>query len=451
MDLELQPECDDTRTEVGSYFVSNYPPFSVWSAGHVPAALAALDRPPGEDTTPTPLGLYLHIPFCRKRCKFCYFRVYTDKNSRDIEVYLDALAREAALYAERAALHGRELTYVYFGGGTPSYLSSEQLSRLIDRIREHWVWDRAPEVTFECEPGTLQKSKLETIRSIGTTRLSLGIEHFDDEILSLSGRAHKSPEIHRAYQWAREVGFEQINVDLIAGMLGDTEAKWRKTVETTLSLEPDSLTVYQMEVPPNTIIARELKGPERGASVATWRTKRAWVDFAFRRFEEAGYVVSSAYTVVKPSPKGRFLYRDSLWHGADMIGIGVASFSHLAGFHFQNVDSWDAYVTALGHDEQSPHPARLPIARAWPLTPFQQLTREMILQLKLGRLDVSYFTRKFGTDILTTFAEQFSALADKGLAELNQSTVQLTRPGLLRADELLPCFFEPFCRGIPCT
>ena len=143
------------KTEVGSYFVSNYPPFSVWTPQGVPSALNALNTPPRPDT---PLGLYLHIPFCRKRCKFCYFRVYTDKNADEVEVYLDALSREIALYAGREGLGNRQFEFVYFGGGTPSFLSNEQLKRLIERVREHWSWEAAREVTFECEPGTLKQS-----------------------------------------------------------------------------------------------------------------------------------------------------------------------------------------------------------------------------------------------------------------------------------------------------
>ncbi|MGD2111270.1 MAG: coproporphyrinogen-III oxidase family protein [Phycisphaerae bacterium] len=449
MELEVREQRDEPATEVGSYFVSNYPPFSTWSADHVPAVLAALDRQPGP--SPVPLGLYMHIPFCRKRCKFCYFRVYTDKNSRDIETYLEALTAEAAAFAAKPAFRHRELTFVYFGGGTPSFLSSEQLKRLIDRTRRHWVWDSAPEVTFECEPGTLKKSKLQAIQEIGTTRLSLGIEHFDDDILALNGRAHRSPEIHRAYQWAREVGFAQINVDLIAGMLGDTETKWKETVETTLALQPDSLTVYQMELPHNTVIAREAKASGTAAPVADWATKRAWVDHAFRRFEDAGYVVSSAYTVIKPSPRSRFLYRDSLWHGADMIGTGVSSFSHVGGFHFQNVDTWEEYFAALQTGDKQPETNGLPIARALPLTDHQRLVREMILQLKLGRLEPDYFDKKFDADILTLFADAFASLVKQNLATINGAGVTLSRAGLLRVDELLPRFFEPQFRDIRYT
>lgn len=428
---------DSATTEVGSYFVSNYPPFSVWSKEHVPSAIHRLNQP-SEPTSPAtpPLGLYLHIPFCRKRCQFCYFRVYTDKNSSEVDVYLKALAKEAALYADRPALTGRDFDFVYFGGGTPSFLSSEQIKRLIDRISKHWRWEKAREVTFECEPGTLKKGKLETIKSIGVTRLSLGIEHMDDEILELNGRAHKSPEVFRAYDWAREVGFDQINVDLIAGMMGDTESKWKLTVEKTLALDPDSLTVYQMELPHNTTISHNAKETGAAPPIADWKTKRHWVDYAFEQFEKQGYVVSSAYTVVKPSERSGFVYRDSMWRGADMVGMGVASFSHVGGVHFQNHDRWEDYVGSLDRDE-------LPLSRALPMTDEQKLIRELILQTKLGRVEAGYFQEKFGVDIFKHFQAAFDSLVKDSWANIDGDTMTLTRAGLLRADGLLPLFFEP--------
>src|SRR6478752_8816849 len=168
------------QPEVGSYFVATYPPFSVWSPDAVERdALPALAAAPDPAV---PLGLYLHIPFCRKRCHFCYFRVYTDKNAQEVNQYLDVLAREWELYGQLPAIAGRDLNFVYFGGGTPSFLSTTQLQGLVKRLKAVASWDRAEEVAFECEPGTLTESKLAAIREIGVTRLSLGIENFDDRI-----------------------------------------------------------------------------------------------------------------------------------------------------------------------------------------------------------------------------------------------------------------------------
>jgi oxygen-independent coproporphyrinogen-3 oxidase len=427
------------KTGLGNYFVANYPPFAAWKPTFLTDAQTALHSAPRPGT---PLGLYLHIPFCRKRCKFCYFRVYTDKNARDVEVYLDALVKEVELYSQMPVSGGRPLTFVYFGGGTPSYLSAAQLRELVDRLSPLVPWDRAEEVTFECEPGTLQRPKLETLKELGVTRLSLGIENFDDTILQANGRAHLSAEIHRAYGWARENGFDQINIDLIAGMVGETWEKWRETVRKTIELGPDSVTVYQMELPYNTVFSKELQvvGQDVPPAIADWSTKRAWVRYAFDEMAKAGYGVSSAYTMVRDKCRCRFVYRDRLWHGADMLGTGVASFGHVSGVHMQNVDSWEKYVEMLQRGE-------LPLGRALPITPHQQLVREMILQLKTGWAERAYFRDKFGAEILEEFAVEFGELAEAGVVRILENGVEVTPDGLLQIDRHLTTFFEPQYRG----
>jgi oxygen-independent coproporphyrinogen-3 oxidase len=434
-------EATQEKTGLGNYFVANYPPFSFWQPAHLADARKALEAPPRPNT---PLGLYLHIPFCRKRCKFCYFRVYTDKNARDVETYLNALVKEVELYSRMPIVDSRSLKFVYFGGGTPSYLSAAQLRDLTDRLKALLSWDGAEEVTFECEPGTLQQHKLEALKEMGITRLSLGIENFNDKILEENGRAHLSAEIYRAYGWARDLQFDQINIDLIAGMVGETWDNWRDCIRKTIELSPDSVTIYQMELPFNTVYSKELRliGQDEPSTspVADWPTKRAWVNHAFDELAGAGYSICSAYTVVKDRARCRFVYRDSLWRGADMFGTGVASFGHASGVHMQNVDTWEQYVALLDQGQ-------LPLGRALPVGSRELLIREMILQLKTGRLDRAYFRQKFATDVLTDFAEGFGRLAEAGQLLLSDEGVQLTRAGLLQVDRLLPTFFEPRHRG----
>jgi len=431
-------EVPQTRTEVGNYFVSNYPPFSQWKPEFVPQALEALAQPPRVDD---PLGLYLHIPFCRKRCLFCYFKVYTDKNASEIEVYLDALISENELYSRTAAFPRRTLRFAYFGGGTPSYISDRQLRYLVEGLNQHVSWATAEEVTFECEPGTLHKAKLETLKDIGVTRLSLGIEHFDDEILAANGRAHLSPEIYRAYEWAREVDFPQINIDLIAGMMGETEEKWREAVRRAIELEPDSVTIYQMELPYNTIISQDILKKGMQSPIADWTTKRHWLDYAFEQFLAHGYQIAGTDIVATKKKTCRFIYRDGLWHGGDMIGLGVSSFSHFAGVNFQNAHNFEEYVRIINE-------GRLPIYRAVSLTPKQRLIREMVLQLKTGTLDTGYFQRKFAVDVWREFQPVYEELQAKHLLERNNGTIRLTRPGLLVVDHFLLDFFEPELRTV---
>ncbi|MCF7764451.1 MAG: coproporphyrinogen III oxidase family protein [Verrucomicrobia bacterium] len=426
-------------TTVGNYFVSNYPPFSFWKPELVQDAYAALDRAPKPGTD---LGVYLHIPFCRKRCHFCYFRVYTDKNAAAIQGYIDAALQELKLYSEKAFIGGRKPSFVYFGGGTPSYLSVNQLQSLTDGMKAILPWDQVEEVTFECEPGTLTDHKLKAIREMGVTRLSLGVENFDDHVLEINGRAHHSKEIERAYAYARELGFPQVNIDLIAGMVEETEENWRACVSKTIEMSPDSVTIYQMEVPYNTTIFQRMKAEGKlEAPVADWDTKRRWVAYAFEELERAGYSVGSAYTAVKNKETATFLYRDRLWAGADLLGLGVASFGHVGGTHFQNQHDFDPYVAALGE-------GRLPIYRALTPTQDERLIRELVLQLKSGRVSTEYYRKKFSVDILERFAAPFKGLVDAGYLDISGETVRLKREGLLQVDRLLHGFFLPEHRNV---
>jgi oxygen-independent coproporphyrinogen III oxidase len=434
----MSTESTHTKTEVGNYFVSNYPPFSQWKPENISDAVRALEKPP---RTEEPLGLYLHIPFCRKRCKFCYFKVYTDKNAAEIEVYLKALIRENELYSQMPAIAGRQLRFAYFGGGTPSYISERQLQTLVEGLNRHVSWEHAEEVTFECEPGTLRKSKLETLKKIGVTRLSLGVEHFNDAILAGNGRAHLSAEVYRAYEWAREVDFPQINIDLIAGMMGESEETWRDAVRRALELAPDSLTIYQMELPYNTVISREMIDQGLDSPIADWATKRRWLEYALDQFQAQGYRSASAYTLATTRKPCRFIYTDALWHGGDMIGLGVSSFSHFDGVHFQNAPKFEDYVRIL-------EGGQLPYWRALALTPRQRLIREMILQLKTGAITLDYFNQKFGVDVWREFQPAYENLERQELLRRNNGAIELTRRGLLQVDHFLADFFEPELKAV---
>ncbi len=448
----LQTKADGAaaETEVGSYFVANYPPFSVWTPEAVTTdALPALRQPSPAPSGShhVPLGLYLHIPFCRKRCHFCYFRVYTNKNAQEVESYLDLLAREWELHASSAALDGRALDFVYFGGGTPSFLSTQQLERLVTRLTARTSWTGAEEITFECEPGTLTEAKLSAIRAFGVTRLSLGVENFSDDILEKNGRAHRSPEIGRAYDFARKLDFPQINIDLIAGMLGETDDNWQECIARTLALEPDSVTIYQMELPYNTTIsADKLKGlGQFDDTVASWATKRRWVGEAFEALERAGYHIGSAYTAVKNPARTKFVYRDRLWQGADLVGLGVASFGHVNRVHMQNLDTWEAYAAAIDRGD-------LPLGRAYRPSDDERLIREFILQLKRGWISTEYFKDAYGVDVTTRFREGIDQLEAEGwLRQRTPARFDLTRDGLLRVDTLLPRFFLPAHRHVRYT
>ncbi len=433
---------ETTKTEVGSYFISNYPPFSVWKSERLPEINDALNRAPRDDT---PLGLYLHIPFCRKRCKFCYFKVFTEKNAKEIETYVSALSREIELVSTLPVMGGRPFRFVYFGGGTPSFLSSKQLVSLVDRLRANINWDDAEEVTFECEPGTLQENKVQTLKELGVTRLSLGVENFTDKILEENGRAHLSKQVFQAWDWIKAADFPNVNIDLISGMVGETWDNWKDNIRQTIEMSPESVTIYQMELPFNTVYSADILGNKIATPVADWQTKRDWLNYAFDEFLNAGYHISSAYTVVKDPSKVNFSYRDNLWQGSDLLATGIASFGHVGGVHYQNKPKWEEYTGDLLDKSE------LPLGRAYRPTAKQALIRELILNLKKGYLDVGYFKDKFDVDITTEFQLAFQDHAANEMLSVGPDRIELTRKGLLHADGLLPAFFEAEHQGIRYT
>jgi oxygen-independent coproporphyrinogen-3 oxidase len=170
--------------------------------------------------------------------------------------------------------------------------------------------------------------------------------------------------------------------------------------------------------------------------VAEWGTKRRWVSYAFSELEQAGYTVASGYAAIRDAKRTRFVYRDSLWQGADLLGLGVASFSHVGGTHFQNEHDFEPYLAKLRQ-------GFLPLHRALTPSPDERLIREIVLQFKLGRISRSYFQRKFGVDILARFAEVLAKLHSWGVLIQDGDWLRLSREGLLEVDRLVREFFLP--------
>jgi oxygen-independent coproporphyrinogen-3 oxidase len=415
----------------GNYFVAAYPPFSAWDPAQVPALHEALAQPaPAE-----PLGLYLHLPFCQKKCDYCYYLSYIAQPAAVVDRYVERVVRELELYAAQPGVQGRPVSFAYFGGGTPSTLSSTQVRRLGDGLRRALSWDQIAEVTYECAPRSVRREFLDSLRELGVTRLSMGVQSFDNELLRLNGRVHLAEDVARAYVLIREAGFGWVNLDLMCGLLGETEEKWRESIRRVIELGPDSVTIYQTEIPHNTQLYRDLKAGSLPAPPLSWDLKRARLDAGFRELERAGYTVVSAYNAVKDLRRHRFLYQDLLWRGADMLGLGVASFGYFGGVHAQNEISLETYEAAVER-------GGLPVRRAFKLSARDRLVREFILQLKFGEVPFAPFRERFGVDLAKTFARPLREFETKGWLAVTGEAVQLTRPGLLRVDRLLPYFYD---------
>ena len=434
--LEFPP----TRTEVGNYFISNYPPFSCWNAEHIPALRQRLDSRPDD----RPLGLYVHLPFCRQRCHYCYFRVYPRCAREDVDLYIDSVLKELSLYRNSRAFLDRPVTSVYFGGGSPSYLDTDQIERLLGGLQAERTWKSVQECTFECEPGTVSPKKLRTLKSLGVMRLSIGFQTLTDTVLRRSGRDVTARQALEAFALARDAGFTEINIDLLAGLPGETTDSWGRTIDRVADLLPDCVTIYQLELTHNSRLYASMQ-VGRHVDLPNWALKRQWAQHAFEALERAGYTIGSAYMAIRDPAHWRFVYTvEHFWHGADLLALGETAFGHVQGVHYQNTDTFERYTSMVARNE-------LPLRRAYRLSPEEQMCRELVLHLKTGVVNAAYFRQKFNVELAKHFATQIEFLREHNLADVNQSGIQLTRAGLLQADWLLPHFYLPEHVGIRYT
>jgi oxygen-independent coproporphyrinogen-3 oxidase len=426
---------------VGSYFVAAYPPFSQWTVAALDPYRHRLTQPHASPAR-VPLGLYVHIPFCTERCQYCYYLSYAGKTRDQIDAYLDALLVELATYARQPALAGRMVDFVYFGGGTPSLLSPWRIRRLLGGLAQSFPWNAVREVTFESAPKTVTLPKLVELRQAGVTRLSLGVQQLDDEVLAKNGRIHSVRDVERAYADIQRAAFDVVNIDLMAGMVGETDESFYRSLDRVVEMAPDSVTVYQLEIPPNTPLSRAIRERTLQWHVPSWEVTRSRVNQALTRLEHAGYKLRSAYAAVRDIDRHRFLYMEEQYRGSDLLGIGVSSFSYLNGVHHQNLASFEPYIQSL-------RAGTLPFGRAYVLNDQERLVREFVLQLKLGRIEQAYFRDKFGVEVDQQFAEQLSRFSAQGWLEGDATSITLTRQGLLRVDRMIPSFYLPRHRGVP--
>ena len=229
------------------------------------------------------------------------------------------------------------MDFIYIGGGTPSVLSPSRMRRLLDGLADSLSCQGVREITFECAPNTVTRPKLDELRRNGVTRLSLGVQQLDDTVLARNGRIHLTRDVERAYANIRRVGFDVVNLDLMVGLVGETDESFQRSLERVISMAPDSVTIYQLEIPANTPLYRMIRNGTLDAAVPSWAVKRARLEGGFALLERAGYTLRSAYAAVRDLDRQRFLYMDEQYRGADLLGIGVSAFSYLNSVHHQNL------------------------------------------------------------------------------------------------------------------
>ncbi len=378
-------------------------------------------------------GIYLHIPFCRRKCPYCDFYSETGPPERRT-VYLAALEREMAL---RAATVHEPPDSLYFGGGTPSLLSPEQILALIERSRRFFGLAADAEITLEANPGTVGRETLEGLRAAGINRLNLGIQSFSDASLTFLGRIHSAAEACRSIDEARRAGFDDIGLDLIYGLPGQRPRDWRADLEVALAAAPVHLSCYMLTYAAGTPMDKDrLQGrirplPEEAVAGLFELTVETLTASGFVHYEVSNFACGG-------SPPAWSRHNRKYWNGGPYFGFGPAAHSFDGSRRSWNEPDLDAYQKALGQ-------GRLPAGGREVLTREQRMTEAVFLGLRQSEgIDMGDFQTRFAVDAGQLFGRVMADLVDEGLAASDGRRFWLTRRGLLVADaaalRLAACF-----------
>lgn len=399
------------------------------------------------------VGLYVHVPFCEKLCYYCDFNTYLLRDG-GVDDYLSALESEIGLYASGRAeteplrLTGppvSEVTFdtVFIGGGTPTALTADQLTRLLDAIRGGFSIAADAEITIEANPGTLIDSRLHALRDGGVNRLSIGVQSLNDDLLRSLGRIHNAGQAKDCYERARRIGFNNISLDLMFGLPEQDPADWRRTLTEITSWGPEHLSCYGLIIEEGTRFGEwhaegRLLLPGEDNEVEMYR-------FTAEHLAERGYDHYEISNWAKPDRQSR--HNRMYWHNGDWLGLGPGAHSQWQGQRFANVRLPSDYATTVAT-------GTLPIEGAGsdPDLGVQHVSRQtamedtLIFGLRLREgVSASSFRDRFGIELKDEFGPQISELAELGLLEWTRSespTLRLTERGLMLSNQVLSRFLR---------
>jgi oxygen-independent coproporphyrinogen-3 oxidase len=394
-------------------FIITYPMFRYWHKDAVEEGL----RPP-------PLNLYIHMPYCIQRCAYCYFKTTTLKENRlrDIDRYVSSVCRELALGARHFNLKGRPVETVYFGGGTPTLMSEENIDKLFAALEENFTL-ADPQITFEGEPVTLTERKAALLKRHKVNRISLGIQSFKEEIVFQTGRADTEEQAMKAIELAKSTGAE-VNIDLISGLAGETPETWAYSVQRALEADVHNITIYKLELYANT----PYYSAERHHEIAlpSDEEELALIKYAMAELKKHDYRPVNTFTFTKGGAYDQ-LNTKSKWLGNDNFAAGVSAFGSLGGWNYQNTNDIGAYTEIVERDE-------LPAFRGYRCTSFDLLVRDVVMGIKLVNLSHTRIRAKHGLDLLKICDGELSRLGGEGFIAVDDENISLTEQGILYGD-----------------
>jgi len=368
-----------------------------------------------------PLGLYVHIPFCVQKCKYCDFLSAPAEDATK-KRYVDALCREITGYKELTKEY--ELATIYFGGGTPSVLDVSLIEQILDAVKKSFAVDMAAaEVTLEVNPGTASFDKLRCYKELGINRLSIGVQSAKEEELALLGRIHSFEDAKQTVLWAREAGFTNISMDLMSALPGQSLEAYKENVEAILSLKPEHISSYSLIVEEGTpFYSQYAEGMPKEAELPDEETDRAMYAYTKAHLREAGYERYEISNYAKPGFESR--HNSSYWIGTEYLGVGLGASSLITNARYHNETDLNTYMEAV----ETGQDVRREIER---LVSEEQMEEFMILGLRMMQgVSRAEFQKRFGKPIETVYGSAVKKLERQGLLTQEGDTIALTETGI---------------------
>jgi oxygen-independent coproporphyrinogen-3 oxidase len=373
-----------------------------------------------------PLGLYIHVPFCRAICNYCNF----NRGLFDADLkrrYVDAVIAEIAAHGE---VERPAADTIYFGGGTPSLLTPDDVSRIIGACRQAFEVVRDAEITLEANPETVSVAQFAGIREAGVNRLSLGVQSLRDEELIRLSRLHDARRARAAFQQAREAGFDNVSLDLMMWLPGQRPDQWLESVDGVIALAPEHVSLYLLEVYPNAPLRDEMA--RANWSQAPDEDAAAMYLAAMDRLESAGLLQYEISNVARAGCWSR--HNVKYWSDGEWLGIGCGAHSTRSGVRWKNVSGTEEYVERVVRRESVRTEVRL-------LTPDERLGEALFMGLRLtAGIDLLEVGRLYDKDVWRRFGPELQPFVDEGLLEHEAGRVRLTRRGMLLANEVMAVF-----------
>ena len=373
-------------------------------------------------------GLYLHIPFCEKKCVYCDF--YSIESSGMMENFLRSLNRESDLYANFGR-DGVVFDTISFGGGTPSLLSPSTIGRILERQYRNFVISTTAEVTLETNPGTVDVQKLKEFRLAGINRLSVGIQSFDDNDLKFLSRIHSAEEAKDCIRLAQDVGFDNLGLDLIYALPGQRLKAWEKNLATAVSFSPKHISAYSLIVEEGTPLARMV---ERGeVSPAGEGVESEMFLFTMDYLAAQGYEHYEVSNYAKPGYRSR--HNSLYWNHDSYLGFGPSAHSFWSGDPLQKPERW-WNVASIGLYCEMLAEGSAPIGGKECLERADLLREEIFLGLRTGGIDLCKLHEEYGVSLFDRHPEKLERFLQEELLTLNREEIRLTAKGFLFCDGL---------------